>query len=180
MDDKQIIKLFFERSEQAIKRTDEKYGKLGLMLANRILGNFEDSKECVNDAYLCLWNKIPPEKPAHLAAYFCKTVRLLSLKKLEFTKAEKRSAALSMSFDELESVLPDGRADPAELGSLISDFLRGEKPVSRNVFLRKYLFFDTVEEIAARFGMKESTVKSTLFRTRNRLREYLKKEGIDA
>ena len=88
-----------------------------------------------------------------------------------------------MSFEELEGVLQDERIAPGteavELGVLISNFLRHEKADARNVFLRKYLFFDTVEEIAERFGMNENTVKSMLFRTRNRLREYLRKEGIE-
>ena len=183
MEDLQIIDLYFDRNEQAIKETDTKYGRLCFSVANKILDNDEDSEECVNDTYLRVWNEIPPTRPNHFSAFLCKITRILSLKKLEFSNAMKRTSSIIVSFEELEGVLHDERIDPtteaAELGSLISDFLRREKADARNVFLRKYLFFDTVEEIAERFSMNENTVKSMLFRTRNRLREYLRNEGIE-
>lgn len=183
MEDLQIIDLFFDRNEQAIQETDAKYGRLCFSVANKILVNDEDSEECVNDTYLRAWNEIPPTRPDHFSAFLCKITRILSLKKLEFSNAMKRTPSFIVSFEELEGVLPDERIAPAteavELGILISNFLRHEKADARNMFLRKYLFFDTVKEIAERFGMNENTVKSMLFRTRNRLREYLRKEGIE-
>ena len=183
MEDIQIIDLFFARNEQAIKETDAKYGRLCFSVANRILGDDGDSEECVNDTYLRAWNEIPPTHPAHFSAFLCKITRILSLKKLEFSNATKRSSAMTVSIDELAEVLQDEciapNVDATELSSLISDFLRHEKADARNVFLRKYLFFDTVEEIAERFEMNENTVKSMLFRTRNRLKEYLRREGIE-
>ena len=183
MEDLQIIDLFFDRNEQAIQETDAKYGRLCFSVANRILESNEDSEECVNDTWLRAWDEIPPTRPNHFSAFLCKITRILSLKKLEFSNAMKRTPSFIVSFEELESVLPDEHIAPGteavELGILISNFLRREKAEARNVFLRKYLFFDTVEEIAERFGMNESTVKSMLFRTRNRLREYLRKEGIE-
>lgn len=183
MEDYRIIELFFDRNEQAINETDAKYGRLCFSVANKILENDEDSEECVNDTYLCAWNEIPPTRPNHFSAFLCKITRILSLKKLEFSNAMKRSSTLTVSVDELEEVLQDEYiapdTDAAELGSLISDFLRQEKAEARNVFLRKYLFFDSVVEIAEHFGINENTVKSMLFRTRKRLKEYLRKEGID-
>ena len=183
MDDTQIIDLYFARNEQAIKETDAKYGKLCFSVANKILENNEDSEECVNDTYLSAWNKIPPTRPNHFPAFLCKITRLISLKKLEFTGALKRSSAIIVSFEELEGILQDQKISPKtdaeDLGRLISSFLRREKEDARNVFLRKYLFFDSVPEIAARYGLNENTVKSMLFRTRNRLREYLRKEGVE-
>lgn len=183
MDDIQIIDLFFERNEQAIKETDIKYGRLCFSVANKILENNEDSEECVNDTYLTAWNKIPPTRPNYLAAFLCKITRLLSLKKLELMNALKHTSIMTVSFEELESVLPDCKiastTDEEDLGWLISDFLRQENEVACNVFLRKYLFFDTVAEIAERYALNENTVKSMLFRTRNRLREYLRKEGVE-
>ena len=183
MEDTQIIELYFARDEQAISETDMKYGRLCFSVANNILANDEDSKECVNDTYLSVWNKIPPTRPSHFTAFLCKIVRNLSLKKLEFATAMKRNPDVMVSFEELESVLKDERIAPGVedeyLGSLISDFLRTEKEDARNVFLRKYWFFDSVSDIAARYGFNENKVKSMLFRARSRLREYLKKEGVE-
>lgn len=183
MDDNQIIELYFARNEQAIKETDAKYGKLCFSVANRILENNEDSEECVNDTYLNAWNKIPPTRPNHFSAFLCKITRLISLKKLEFSSALKRTSAVIVSFEELEGVLQDPKISPAtdaeDLGNLISAFLRREKEDARNIFLRKYFFCDSVSEIAERYRLNENTVKSMLFRTRNRLREYLRKEGVE-
>ena len=183
MDDNQIIELYFARNEQAIKETDAKYGKLCFSVANRILENNEDSEECVNDTYLNAWNKIPPTCPNHLSAFLCKITRLISLKKLEFSSALKRTSTVIVSFEELEGVLQDQKissvTDAEDLGKLISAFLRREKEDSRNIFLRKYFFCDSVSEIAERYRLNENTVKSMLFRTRNRLREYLRKEGVE-
>ena len=183
MDDIQIINLFFDRNEQAIRETDIKYGRLCFSVANKILENNQDAEECVNDTYLTAWNKIPPNRTNYLAAFLCKITRLLSLKKLELMNALKRASIMTVSFEELESVLPDRKiassTEEEDLGRLISAFLRQENEVARNVFLRKYLFFDTVAEIAERYGINENTVKSMLFRTRNRLREYLRKEGVE-
>lgn len=183
MDDLRIIELYFARDEQAISETDTKYGKLCFRVANNILFNNEDSEECVNDTYLSVWNKIPPTRPNNFMAFICKITRNLSLKKLELANAMKRKAAAVISLSELEGTLPDDRIAPGvtdeEIGRLISAFLWQEKEEARNVFLRKYWFFDSVSEIGARYSFSESKVKSMLFHTRNRLREYLKKEGVE-
>ena len=183
MDDLQIIELYFARDEQAIKETDRKYGKTCFRVAYNLLSNNEDSEECVNDTYLTVWNKIPPTRPNNFIAFICKITRNLSLKRLEVSNAMKRSAGTIISMSELEKALPDQCIAPdvedEELGKLISAFLWSEKALDRNVFLRKYWFFDSISDIAERYSMNENSVKSMLFRSRNRLREFLKKEGIE-
>ena len=183
MDDLQIIELYFARDEHAIKKTDRKYGKMCFRVAKNLLFNNEDSEECVNDTYLTVWNKIPPTRPNNFIAFICKITRNLSLKRLEISNAMKRSAGTIISMSELEKALPDQCIAPdvedEELGKLISAFLWSEKALDRNVFLRKYWFFDSISDIAARYSMNENSVKSMLFRSRNRLREFLRKEGID-
>ena len=183
MDDLQIIELYFSRDEHAIKETDRKYGKLCFRVAKNLLFNNEDSEECVNDTYLTVWNKIPPTRPNNFIAFICKITRNLSLKRLEVSNAMKRSAGTIISMSELEKALPDQCIAPdvedEELGKLISAFLWSEKALDRNVFLRKYWFFDSISDIAERYSMNENSVKSMLFRSRNRLREFLRKEGID-
>lgn len=183
MDDLQIIELYFARDEHAIKETDHKYGKLCFRVAKNLLFNNEDSEECVNDTYLTVWNKIPPTRPNNFTAFICKITRNLSLKKLELANAAKRTSTAIVSLDELAETLPDTRISSdigeEDLGKLISAFLWGQSEEVRNVFLRKYWFFDSVSDIAERYSLKENTVKSMLFRTRNKLREYLRKEGFE-
>lgn len=183
MDDSKIIELYFARNEQAIRETASKYGKLCHSIAYNILNNHEDSEECVNDTYAGVWNAIPPTRPNNLMAFVCKIARNLSLKRLEFMKREKRSASILISLEELEAVLPDERYAPnvsdEEVGKLISEFLYTQKEEVRNVFIRKYYFFDSIGEIAERYSFTESKVKNMLFNTRNKLKDYLIKEGIE-
>ncbi|MBR4021088.1 MAG: sigma-70 family RNA polymerase sigma factor [Ruminococcus sp.] len=183
MEDQQIIDLYFDRNEQAITETNVKYGKLCHSIAYNILSNREDSEECVNDTYIGVWNAIPPTRPDNFMAFVCRIARNLSLKRLEFLKREKRSADVILSLDELSAVLPDERYAPdvsdEDVGRLISQFLRTQKEDVRNVFIRKYYFFDSVKEIAEHYSFTESKVKNMLFYTRNKLKDYLIKEGVE-
>ena len=182
MNDLNIIELFFARNEEAIKQTDIKYGKLCRSVAYNILNNNEDSEECVNDTYIGLWNAIPPTRPNNFMAFVCRITRNLSLKRLESMTRQKRLQPILVSLDELTEVLSDeGISDGVSdenIGKLISDFLRKERGEIRNVFIRKYYFFDSVGDIAKRYNLTESKVKNMLYHTRIKLKKHLIKEGI--
>ena len=183
MDDLSIIELYFARDEQAIKETDAKYGRLCHSIAYNILNNNEDSEECVNDTYIGVWNTIPPTRPNNFMAFICRITRNLSLKRIEAVARQKRSQATIVSLDELSEVLPDERiavgTTDEDIGKAISDFLRNEKEDVRNVFIRKYYFFDSVGDIAKRYDFTEDKVKSMLYHTRKKLKDYLIKEGVE-
>lgn len=184
MEDEKIIELFEARSADAIEQTKSKYGPLCRSLAGKLLRSEEDVEECVSDTFLALWNAIPPAKPAPLSAYLAKITRNLALKKLEHLTAEKRDASATVSFDELDECLsapegPEHTVDSIALRQAIADFLQGQNMENRCIFLRRYFFFDSVKEIARRYGLSESKVKSSLLRTRNKLRTYLTKEGFE-
>ena len=182
MDDLEIIELYFARDERAIAETETKYGNLCYKIAMNILNSREESEECVNDTLGAIWGAIPPTRPDDLRAFVSKIARNLSLKRLEYLSRAKRSKYVLTSLDELETILPDERYSSGiteeEIGRHISDFLRTQSEVKRNVFVRKYFFFDSTRDIATRFGFSEGKVKSMLFRTRNELKDYLTKEGI--
>ena len=182
MDDMQIIELFFSRDERAIAETDRKYGKLCRSIVYNILCSHEDTEECVNDTYLGTWNSIPPARPLRFPAFLCRIARNISLKRLEYRKALKRGHEVYVSFDELESMAADDEIDSfvtaEHLGRIISRFLRTEKEEVRNVFLRRYWFFDSIGVISEMYGFSESKVKNMLYHCRRRLREYLRKEGV--
>lgn len=182
MDDAKIIDLFFSRDESAIKETERKYGGLCYTVANNILNSRTDSEECVNDTYMGLWNAIPPERPASLKSYILKITRNLAVKRLRYQTAGKRTRELEVSLSELEDILPgDGIPedfDMKTLTSLLNSFLRGITPEARNMFIRKYWFCDSIERIAEMYGASESKVKSSLFRTREKLKKYLSEKGV--
>ena len=183
MDDLGIIEMYFGRDEQAIKETDTKYGKLCHSIAYNILNNHEDSEECVNDTYIGVWNAIPPTRPNNFMAFVCRITRNLSLKRLETMTRQKRRSDTLVSLEELAEILPDesiaDEYSDEDIGKKISSFLRNEKEDVRDVFIRKYYFFDSIGDIATRYGFTESKVKNMLYHTRNKLKEYLIKEGVE-
>ncbi len=183
MDDTNIIELYWERNESAIAETAYKYGKKLGQLGQRILESREDAEECVNDAYLRAWNSIPPARPDHLFAYLAKITRNLALNVLEKKRADKRRGIVVELSKELEQCLSDRDeleriGDSEEIGEAINGFLGMQPALMRRVFIRRYWYMDSVREIAFLYGIKESRVKSILFRMRGGLRKYLEKEGI--
>lgn len=184
MTDQTIIDLFWRRSEDAIRSTSQKYGGYLTKIAMNILGCREESEECVNDTYLSAWNQIPPDRPENLLPYLGRITRCLALNRYDYLTAQKRSAAFTVQLSELEECLTgtdsaEKQFEAGEVAAVISAFLRTQSPDARNIFIRRYWFSDSIAEIASRFQMGESRVKSILFRTRNRLRKQLEREGYD-
>ena len=182
MDDGTIIALFHERSEQAIAELDRKYGAIVKKTAANILNNRNDVEECVNDAYLGVWNSIPPQKPDPLISYVCKITRNLAAKKYHSSTAQKRNGRYDMVLDELSECIPspaDVESDYAagELSAAISRFLDTIPYEDRFFFVRRYFFADAVSDIAARTGSGDHRISVHLFRTRKKLWKYLKEEG---
>ena len=184
MDDNLIIDMFFSRNEEAIRTLECKYGSLCKNIACNILEKQEDREEVLNDTLLAVWNAIPPERPRFLAAFVCGIARNLSLKKLRAQNAQKRGGAYALCFDELSECIPsassvEGEVSARELSKIIDKFLRTLEKTQRAVFIRRYWYMDSIEDIAADFGFGQSKVKMMLLRTRQRLLNELTKEGIN-
>ncbi len=183
MNDEQIINLYWARDEKAIAETDRSYGSLCRGLSQRILKNSEDAEECVNDSYLRLWQQLPPQRPDSLGSFLTRIVRNISLDRLRQSGAIKRGgSAITVSLDELEQVTGRGDVESKlmaeELGKAVDRFLRTQSQEARSIFLRRYYFFDTRTEIADRFEISAAQVSVVLSRTRKRLHNYLKEEGM--
>ena len=182
MEDREIVDLYLQRSETAVGETAKKYGGLCMRVAYNILGSKADAEECLNDTYLSLWNAIPPAEPANLRNFTCRIARNLSLKNLRHNSAQKRAKEFEVSLSELEDILPDGSITPdtsdEDLTALIGEFLRTLDVDIRNVFIRKYWFFDPICDIAEMYGFSEGKVKSILHRTRGKLKVFLTKKGV--
>ena len=182
MEDTKIIELFWERNEQAVKETDTAYGRKLYVLSNNILNNREDAQECVSDTYMETWKLIPPKRPKYFYAFLASICRNVSFNRLDWRLAAKRNAEVVVLTQEMEMCIPDIRQevemDRRELRRVLESFLDSLTKESRLIFLRRYLYVDTVAEIAARYGISESKVKTQLHRTRAKLHTHLKKEGI--
>ena len=181
-DDSKLIELFFERSEQAVELLSEKYGGVCLSTARNILSSPQDAEECVNDAYLAVWNTVPPERPSPLIAYLLRIVRNLSLKKHRSNSAAKRGSGYDSAMDELAECIPsnenvESEYDANELGGLIDRFLGTLGKDERVMFVRRYWFGDDIGALAKHFGISRHAASGRLYRTREKLKAYLKKAG---
>ena len=183
MTDTEIISLFFERSEQAITELDKKHGSAVARVARNILGNEQDTEECVNDTYLGTWNTIPPNKPSPLRTFVCKIARNLATKKYHSNTAEKRNSQYDLALDELEEVLSDNNSveeayEAKELRASVNGFLATLNDSDRFLFMRRYWYSDSVQDIAKMANSTTNSVAVRLFRIRKKLKLYLEKEGL--
>lgn len=182
MDDREIVALFYGRSEQAIAELSKKYGDLCFKIAINILSDPQDAEECVNDAYLGAWNSIPPQNPAPLRTYLCRIVRNRALKKLRTNTALKRGSQFEVSLSELENCIPsssfDEQLSASELTEQLNTFLSTLRRDDRVMFLKRYWFSESLTEIAATFGITEHNASVRLGRIRKKLHQYLKSKEV--
>ena len=184
MDDDKIIELYWEREENAIKETSLKYGRLCTYIARNILSNCEDSEECVNDTYLAVWNVIPDARPKRFSAFISRITRNLALKKFEYISAAKRNPATITSLEELGDCISgvdsvESEVEKRRIENTIDRFLWEQNEERRNIFIRRYWYFDSIDNICKCTGFTQSKIKSMLYEMRKKLRKYLEREGIE-
>ena len=184
MEDAQILALFNARDEAAVRESRRKFGPLIRALALRLLRSREDAEETENDTYLKVWNAVPPAQPSPLAPYFSAVCRRTALDRLRArARAKRGSGVYAESLTELAEAIPDGDdgrtfADTVALRDALNAFLSALTPDARQIFLRRYWWFCSVEEIARDRGMTQGAVKMSLSRTRAKLKDYLKEEQL--
>lgn len=184
MDDSKLIELYWERSEDAIRATDIKYGRLCRYIIGNILNNLQDEEECVNDTYLGVWNAIPPKIPNVFSTFIGKIARNQALKKFEYLSAEKRNPDAVCSLEELEECVSgkdtvENEFESKRVEKAISDFLWNQDKDKRIIFIRRYWHFESIATISKSFGYSESKITSMLYQTRLKLRNYLEREGFE-
>lgn len=183
MEDKDIIELYWQRDETAIRETDIKYGSYLHAVAFNILNDREDAKETTNDTYLKTWNSIPPQKPSAFLVWLSRITRSLAIDRLRFLTRKKRGTSqYDISLEELEECIGGETAvkeyELSILKDMINSFLRCYSEKQRNLFLCRYFYFDSLKEASAACGFSEASAKTQLFRMRTALKEYLAKEGF--
>lgn len=183
LEDEKIIELFMERSEQALRELDQKYGRICRRLSNSIVNNPEDAEECVNDAYLGAWNTIPPAHPHPLLTYICKIVRNTSLKIYYSRKAAKRNSTYTIAMEEIEACIAgpntvEAEMEAKDLAHIIESFLDTLTPENRVIFMRRYWFSDSCKDIADFVGISEKNITVRLTRMRQKLKKYLAERGV--
>lgn len=181
--EKEIIEMLFSRNDKAINKLEQSFGRLLFKLSYNIVGNEESAKECVNDTYLGVWNAIPPSRPNNLMAYVCKIARNTSLKYYWKENADKRQGNLASQIEEIEECVADyrsveGEIEEKELTCIIEDFLDSLSTENRVIFMRRYWFAESYEEISERTTLSKKNISVRLSRIRRELRLYLEKRGV--
>ena len=183
MEDSRIIELYWKRSPDAIMHSKEKYGSYCFAVANHILGNTEDSEECVNDTWFHAWNAMPPHRPDSLRMFFAKITRRVSFDRFKLLSAKKRGGGeIAAVLDELADCIAaetdiEYELIAKELGESIRLFIRSLPARESDIFLRRYFFTEPIERIASRYGLTSNNTAVILSRTRSRLKDHLIKEG---
>ena len=185
MDDREIIALFFARSERAIRELDQKHGGAVRRVASNILADGRDAEECVSDTWLAAWNTIPPQEPHPLRTYVCAVARNLALRKSYSNSARKRGGRYDAALSELEESVPaletvETEFAARELSTAINAFLDVCTPEDRIIFVRRYWLGDSISRIAATLNWTPHRVSVRLYRLRGKLQEFLEKEGMTA
>lgn len=184
MEDSQILKLYFARSEQAIQETDAKYGGYCYSIAFNILTNREDAEESVSDTYMAAWNSIPPKRPDIFSAFLGRITRYISIDRWRKYRSQKRGGGeIPLALEELsecvsQGEVPEERLQKKELEAALNRFLESLPELERDVLLCRYWYMDAISDIAEKSGISQSKVTSMLHRLRGRLKSCLQKEGL--
>ena len=184
MEDSQILDLFFHRSEHAIDALQQKYYRFCYSITTKIIFDKRDIDECLNDAFFKVWNSIPPDRPDCLPAYLATLTRNIALDKYDYNTAKKRNCALTIAYEELEPFLctqdniSTNIVNEQCFQEFINRFLKMQSKEARIFFIRRYWYGDSIKEIANACNVREEKVKTSLFRTRNKLKIAMLKEGL--
>ncbi len=182
MDDSKIVDLYWARDEAAISESDRKYGRMLSSLSYSLLSSREDAEECVNDTYIGAWNSMPTARPDYLGAFLSKIVRRISIDRFRRRHSERRGGIDNLC-SELSECIPDSNApyfegDSERIRDAINSFLYSQSDEKRAMFILRYFYSKSIEEIALRVGAGASKVKVTLHRMREELKKALEREGL--
>lgn len=183
MDDKRIKELLFARSEIALDEISRKYGRLYRSVIREQLSNESDVEECANDVLVAIWESIPPNDPVQLSAYVCAVARRVAINRYKYNTRQKRNAEQTVMLSELGDCIPTRSGERMDLQAreitrVLNLFLEGLDAETRVLFVRRYVYGESVMSLAARFERKENSISVKLLRARRQLKKLLRKEGI--
>lgn len=184
MEDREIIDLYFSRSDRAVSETDTKYGKYCRTIAYNVLNDHGESEECVNDAYLKIWNAIPPQRPLLFKAFIARITRNTALNVYEKRTAAKRNKGqAASSLDELSECIASGydieqTIERKEVIAALNEFLEGLDKNKRIYFMQRYFYMESVKDIAERHNISEGSLKTTLCRIRADLKKFIQQKNL--
>lgn len=184
MEDEEIVNQLYVHAVGSLEKVSEKYGSLLHSVSKGILSDDADAEECVNDTYMKIWNTIPPYKPTYLKSFICKIARQISIDRYRCNNRKGCGNNLNVPILDLDYEIVDRHSveeetDVRALGKIINDFVKELDIENQTLFIRRYVLFESVKDLAKRFDMNESVIGVKLFRTRLKLKKYLEMEGYE-
>lgn len=182
MEDYKIVDLYWARKESAIGESHRKYGRMLQSLSFSMLDSKEDAEECVNDTYLDAWNAMPTARPTYLGAFLSKITRRISIDRFRSSHRQKRGG-MGEIMEELNECIPadsdvESEYRAGELRRAINRFVHDLSEEKRAMFVRRYFYTQSVDEIAVALGVGSSKVKVSLMRMRNALQKTLEEQEL--
>ena len=171
-----IIERLERRDETAIELLKAFYGDYCYRIIYNQLCSHEETEEALNDVWMKIWSSIPPDRPSHLRAYIAKAARNTAIDYIKRNSAERRSGITTL-LDEIAEVVPDVTGSDGFLKDTLNRFLRSLGSEEQRIFLRRYWYGDSIEELAGELGCSQTRIANILHRTRKKLRKHLEKEG---
>ena len=185
MSDADIIELYWQRDEQAIKETDIKYKSFLLSVAQNIVHDVRDSEECLNDTYVGAWTAMPPARPTVLQAFLATIMRRIAINRYKANRRHKRVASeLTVSLSDLGDMLADeddvsAEMQAKELAAAISRYVRALPDRQTVIFVDRFYMADPLMKIAQEVGCSLATVKREIATIKDGLKKHLESEGYD-
>ena len=183
MTDKKIIEMLFSRDQNALSAVEHKYGGYCRTVAMNILDDERDAEECINDTLLAVWERIPPNRPDDLGGYVARIIRNIAVDRSRINGADKRDGCTVELTKELEECISTGQSAEdkilsKEIDNALERFFKTLSSKERDIFLSRYFGAYSLCDISETYGISVDYARILLSRTRKKLNNYLKKEGL--
>lgn len=184
LSDDEIVELYWERNEQAIKETERKYSHFLFKIAHNILNDRNDCEECQNDTYVGIWNAIPPTRPTVFQAFIARIIRNIAINRYKDKMRKKNiPSEFTTSFEDLYDSLcsietVEEKIEAAEVGRIISEYVRSLSKQQQYIFVGRFYMSDSIDNIAKDLGITSSSVYKAIDRIKKGLRAYLQGKGV--
>lgn len=160
-------------SQDALVWVIDKYGAYISTIVWNIIGNsmtISDVEEVSSDVFFALWNRANYIRTASLKSYLAGIARNMAKTKL-------RNAGHELSLDEnvlsIEDIPIEDAYESKALREIVRHTVHNMKEPEREILLRHYFYYQTMEVISKEMGINISTVKTKLRRSKELLKHVL-------
>ncbi|GAA0182232.1 sigma-70 family RNA polymerase sigma factor [Clostridium sediminicola] len=179
MDIDMCIEAIRNKDASALEQIMNEYGKFVYALAYRILNGLaskEDIEECVSDVFVSVWNDIDDFSKSRGSF---KTWILIKTKykaldyRRKLSKAENK-ISIEENLVYLNKNIGENSVEKKillkeEMNTILTNLNKFNK-LDREIFIRRYFYYEDIKDIAKKKGLTRQAVDNRLFRMRTKLK----------